>query len=321
MFATNRDRPAKWLLTLALLPLFLGATCGLPGTDRPPGRAFATPEAAVEALLRAMEAHDPEALLAVVGETYRREVVTDDWEAARRANRFVAERARQKHELVPQDDGSLELVIGAVGWPFPARLVRTRTRPSFRAAWAFDIESGLEEVLDRRIGRNELTAIAISRAYVDAQIEYAREDRNGDGYLEYAQKLSSTPGKRDGLYWYADDGAAASPFGALVEASEAYLETLDRGSAVRGYRFEVLERQGAHAPGGAYEYVKAGRMVAGFALVAYPADPGITGVMTFVTSHHGQVFQKDLGPDARGVDSYDPDDSWSAVGAQAAITR
>jgi hypothetical protein len=147
---------------------------------------------------------------------------------------------------------------------------------------------------------------------VDAQIEYAREDRDGDEVLEYAQRLASTPGERDGLYWEAESEDDLSPFGPLVRGAERYLATKDPGDPLKGYYFHVLKRQGENPPGGRYNYVINGNMIAGFALVAYPADYGNSGVMTFVVSHHGKVYQKDLGV-FTGMDEYDPDESWTAV--------
>ncbi|MEO2168294.1 MAG: DUF2950 family protein, partial [bacterium] len=233
----------------------LGATCGGLGFARQ--STFDSPAAAGEALIQAVEAHDPDALMSVLGPEYRDAVVTTDWDAARASNLEIAEAARASLLFEEQDDGSTELVIGERQWPFPIRLVKEG------GSWRFDTASGIDEILDRRIGRNELVAIAIARAYRDAQIEYARRDRNGDGMLEYAQKLVSSPGERDGLYWEIEDGAPPSPFGSLVESSRAYLETKQAGDAVRGYRFQILTRQGKNAPGGHYDYVVGGRMISG----------------------------------------------------------
>jgi hypothetical protein len=177
-------------------------------------------------------------------------------------------------------------------------------------AWRFDTAEGIEEIINRRVGRNELAAIALARAYVDAQIEYARADRDGDGVLEYAQRLASTPGQRDGLYWEDVEGDELSPFGPLVKGAESYLETKQPGDPLRGYYFKILTKQGENPPGRRHDYVIGGNMIAGFGLVAYPADYGNTGAMTFVVSHRGQVHEKDLGP-FTGMPAYDPDDSWT----------
>jgi hypothetical protein len=147
---------------------------------------------------------------------------------------------------------------------------------------------------------------------VDAQIEYARSDRDGDDVLEYAQRLASTPGKRDGLYWEAESEEDLSPFGPLVQGAERYLETKQLGDPIKGYYFRILTRQGGNPPGGSHDYVINGNMIAGFALVAYPADHENSGVMTFVVSHRGKVHQKDLGEFSE-MDEYDPDHTWTEV--------
>ena len=201
-----------------------------------------------------------------------------------------------------------QLVLGKEEWPFPMPLVRGED-----GRWSFDTEEGLEVIVDRRIGRNELAAIAIAHAYVDAQIEYALEDHDGDEVLEYAQRLASSDGQHDGLYWESAPGEAESPLGPLVAGAEQYLDTVQPGDPIRGYRFRILTRQGPNPPGGAYEYVLDGDMIAGFALVAAPAEHGNTGIMTFVVNHTGRVYQKDLGAESAKVDAYDPDASWTLV--------
>jgi hypothetical protein len=207
--------------------------------------------------------------------------------------------------------GEMEVVLGAEEWPLPFPLVRDED-----GSWRFDTAEGIEALLDRRIGRNELSAIAIANAYVDAQIEYAQADRDGDDVLEYARRLASSPGQRDGLYWQAAPGEDESPFGPLVQKAERYLDTVEPDDPIRGYYFKILTRQGENPPGGSYDYVINGNMLAGFALVAYPADYGNTGVMTFVVNHRGVIQQKDLGA-FTGMDRYDPDDSWDEVDVEA----
>ena len=289
------------LATLLLLP-----TLGCQGADTQAQRVFATPDAAVEALIDAVERDDVDALLGILGREHESAIVTPDWDAQRDARQEIVEAAKQMRKLNKVDEGVLELIVGEEEWPFPIRLVQEGE------AWRFDTAQGIEEIVDRRIGRNELTAIAIARAYVDAQIEYARRDRDGDEVLEYAQRLASTPGKRDGLYWEAESEEDLSPFGPLVQGAERYLDTKQPGDPIKGYYFRILTRQGENPPGGRYDYVINGNMIAGFALVAYPADHGNSGVMTFVVSHRGKVHQKDLG-EFTGMDEYDPDDSWTEV--------
>ncbi|MBW2421614.1 MAG: DUF2950 family protein, partial [Deltaproteobacteria bacterium] len=200
------------------------------------------------------------------------------------------------------------LLIGAKDWPFPVPLVHEEER------WRFDTAAGLEEIADRRVGENETTAITVARVYGEAQEEYAREDREGDLVREYAQRLISTPGNRDGLFWPVDEGSdeEPSPFGPLIAEAREAQPDYERGEPFKGYFFEILTRQGSNPPGGEFDYIINGNMIAGFGLVAFPADYGKSGVMTFVVSHQGAVFQKDLGPFA-GMDRYDPDSSWTAV--------
>jgi hypothetical protein len=290
------------MLAALLLLLMLGCQ----GADTQAQRTFATPEAAAEALLDAVERDDVDALLGIFGREYQDAIVTPDWDAERDARQVIVEAAKQTQELSEVDEGVVELIIGEEEWPFPIPIVQDEE------GWSFATADGIEEVVDRRIGRNELAAIAIARAYVDAQIEYARLDRDGDDVLEYAQRLASSPGKRDGLYWESESEEDLSPFGPLAQDAERYLETRQPGDPIRGYYFQVLTRQGGNPPGGRYDYVINGNAIAGFALVAYPADHGNSGVMTFVVNHRGKVHQKDLG-EFTGMDEYDPDDTWTEV--------
>ena len=288
----------------AVLILALAAGCA--GGWTQPQRTFATPEAAARAFLDALERDDLDGLLGILGPEYRDQIVTPDWDAEREARKDIADAAKETYTLHEIDQGEAELLVGAESWPFPIPIIREE------AMWRFDTQEGIEEIVDRRIGRNELTAIAVAHAYVDAQIEYAREDRTNDGALEYAQRLPSSEGTRDGLYWEAESGEELSPFGPLVLGAERYLETKQPGDPIRGYYFQVLTRQGENPPGGRYDYVVNGNMTLGFALVAYPADHGNSGVMTFVVNHRGKIHQKDLG-EFGGMDEYDPDDTWIEV--------
>ena len=293
-------------LRAMLAALLLLLALGCQGGDTQAQRTFATPEAAVEALLDAIERDDVDALLGIFGREYQDAIVTPDWDAERDARQKIVEAAKQAQELSQVDEGVVELIVGEEEWPFPILIVQEKEE------WSFDTADGIEEIVDRRIGRNELAAIAIARAYVDAQIEYARRDRDGDDVLEYAQRLASTPGKRDGLYWEAESEEDLSPFGPLMQGAERYLETRQPGDPIKGYYFQILTRQGGNPPGGRHDYVINGNMIAGFALVAYPADPGNSGVMTFVVNHRGKVHQKDLA-EFTGMDEYDPDDTWTEV--------
>lgn len=289
--------------------LLLALALGCSPTSEEPGtgpQIFPSPEVAAQTVFDAIERDDRDALVAVFGKEYESRLVTPDWDANREIRQKIAAAGREKL-AIEEGAGLTTLVLGAEAWPFPMPLVRAEG-----GGWRFDTEEGLEVVIDRRIGRNELSAIAIVNAYVDAQIEYARVNRDGDELLEYAQRLVSTEGERDGLYWESGPGGEESPFGPFVKGAERYLETVEPGDPLRGYYFQILTRQGENAPGGAYDYVVDGHMRGGFGLVAYPADYGNSGIMTFVVNHRGVIQQKDLGP-FTGMDAYDPDDSWAAV--------
>jgi hypothetical protein len=280
---------------------------------------FATPEAAVSALETAAKSRDTNAIHAIFGPTGRDLVSPDAVQATQEFEAFV-NRLSEKTELVRRSDSNCVLQLGADAWPFPIPLVNADGQ------WSFDTEAGRQEVLNRRVGRNELGALAVCRAYVDAQREYAGKDRNGDQVLEYAQRLRSTPGTHDGLYWPLRGGDEQSPLGPLIAAArvEGYRRQArimaDEPSPYHGYYFKVLTRQGKHAAGGKYDYIINGHMIGGFALVAWPAEWGNAGVMTFIVSQQGKIFQKNLGPKtaalAKAITQYEPDSSWSPVKGQ-----
>jgi hypothetical protein len=305
---------AGFMLGLALGCLALA----LPGRLLAAGeQRFASPQAAVAALKMAVEARDTNALRAIFGPAAHGLVSADVVEAAEERELFVS-RLKDKLNLVAASDSRQELQLGADGWPFPIPLVRQDGQ------WFFDTEAGKEEVLNRRIGANELGAIRVCRAYVQAQREYASADRNADEVLEYAQHLRSTPGTHDGLYWSTRTGDELSPLGPLVAQArgEGYRQKTkiltDGQSPYHGYYFKILTRQGKHAPGGKYNYIINGHMIAGFALAAWPAEWGNTGVMTFIVNQRGKVYQKNLGPKtsslAGAMTAYNPDTTWTPAG-------
>jgi len=276
-------------------------------------KTFASPEAAVDALVAALAKNDEAALIAIFGEAHKTLVVTDDsasdaFERSQAAAALAAFRA-----LDARGEDRRVLLMGAQAWPAPIPLVRQG------GAWRFATEEGIEEILNRRIGGNERSAIHVLRSYLEAQRLYASQDRDGDGVLQYARKLASAPGKRDGLYWPADpsDDGDVSPFGPLIAESSAYLGDRKAGDPYRGYHFRILTRQGKNAAGGEYDYVINGRMIAGFAMVAYPADYGASGVMSFIVNHNGKIFEKDLGERtheiAPQVTRFDPRAGWKEV--------
>ena len=275
-----------------------------------PQETFATPEAAVDALMAALKADSDAAMVAIFGEEHKDLVIQSDRAAVQRHPgedfRGHADAAR----AAGAEPGPPRAVIGDEAWPVPIPIVRAGDR------WRFASEEGEDEIVNRRIGGNERNAIYVLHAYIDAQRAYAARDRDGDGVLQYAQKLASTPGKHDGLYWPADTakGEEASPFGPLIAESAAYLKGHAAGDPYRGYHFRILTRQGKNAPGGAYNYVINGRMIAGFAMVAYPAEYGRSGVMTFIVSHNGKVYEKDLGRNSVQIGAkmatFDPGAGW-----------
>jgi len=272
---------------------------------------FNTADLAVDALTRALAQDDTEALLNIFGKEYEDELLDDDRKSRERA----AQAIKEKTELWDEGADKKILYMGNEIWPLPFPLVKTK------AGWYFDTEAGIEELVNRRIGRNELSAIEFCQLYIDAQIKYASTDRDGDEVREYAQLIASTQGKKDGLYWEEVEGEELSPFGPLVADAKDYLIDREPGDPFKGYYYKVITRQGSDAIGGRYDYIINGNMIAGFALIAFPAEHGNTGIMTFTCSHQGKVYQKDFGEDsnliAAGVDEYNPDSSWEEVKVQA----
>ncbi|HTB86294.1 MAG TPA: DUF2950 domain-containing protein, partial [Candidatus Sulfotelmatobacter sp.] len=276
---------------------------------------FASPDAALAALVTAATTHDTNALQSIFGPA-EHELISPDVVQATEEYKLFVQHLTEKSALETNSDSKVTLQIGADGWPFPIPLVKQDGQ------WFFDTAAGKEEILDRRIGRDEIGAMNVCHAYVDAQREYAGEDRLGDGVLAYAQFLRSTPGTHDGLFWPTNQpDEDLSPLGPLIAQArvEGYHRTakmLNDGQApYHGYYFKILTCQGKHAPGGKYNYLINGRMIAGFALVAWPAEWGNTGVTTFIVNQQGRIYQKDLGPKtvkiAKAMTAYDPDDTWT----------
>lgn len=275
-------------------------------------RSFATPDDAARAFIAALDSGSDADLRAVFGPEIDRLAATDKI-AGEQEQKRLREAAQESLVLEPHGDDTVTLVLGAKRWPFPIPLVRDG------GAWRFDGPAGIDELLNRRIGADELAAIGVARAYAEAQRVFAAEDREGDGVPEYARSFASTAGRHDGLYWESAPGEEASPLGPFVAAAGDYAKGRKPGDPFKGYYFRILERQGPHAPGGAHAYVINGHMIAGFALVAFPADYGTSGIMTFIVGPLGQVFEKDLGPQtariAGAMTAYDPDSSWKPVSA------
>jgi len=297
--------------------LLAGAILALPLRSPAAGeQVFNSPEHAVSTLLAAATQHDTNALHAIFGPEGHKLVSPDAVQASEDFQRFV-KRLTEKTRFSTNSDASLTLDIGADDWPFPIPLVQRQGH------WSFDTAAGKSEILNRRIGRDELGAMDVCRAYVDAQREYASQDRMGDGVMAYARYLHSTPGTHDGLFWPAKSGEELSPLGPLVAAArvEGYHRAAtmlnDEKAPYHGYYFKILTRQGRHAAGGKYDYVINGRMIAGFGLVAWPAEWANTGVMTFIVNQQGKIYQCNLGKKtariAAAMTSFDPDSKWTAV--------
>ncbi len=308
----SRIMGANWRsIATVLLAVAVLAASGRLATAAPEQRVFETPEAAVDAMLEALGNNDGTALLDIFGHEHRDLLVGTDKAVARQEWRAVHDAAQEMWTLNPEAEDRMVVVIGPNAWPMPIPLVKESP------GWRFDTEDGKEEILNRRIGRNELEAVDLCRSYVDAQLEYASRDRDADEVLEYAQRLASTEGRKDGLYWPADAAAGEelSPFGPLIADSRAYLEGKKPGDPYRGYYFKVLTGQGPNPPGGAYDYVINGNMIAGFALIAFPAEYGASGVMAFKCSHQGRIYEKDFGDttkvDVEKIEVYDPDETWT----------
>ena len=275
-------------------------------------KSFQSPEEATKALYDAVKAGDTKELLLIFGPAGKEIISSGDEVADKTARERFIKAYETMNKLEKETDNKVTLIVGAHDWPYPVPIVKKGE------TWIFDTMAGKEELLNRRIGRNELNTIQTCLAIVDAQREYALKDRDGNGLLEYAQKFMSTKGKKDGLYWEAKEGEQQSPLGDLVAkaVSEGYTPgKTGRGpQPYHGYYFRILKAQGKNAPGGAYDYVVKGSMIGGFALVAYPAEYGASGVMTFVVNHDGVVYEKDLGKDTARIGStmtkYDPDQTW-----------
>ncbi len=295
---------------LAAGTILLSASCSEPDqasvdlmVDPAIGQAvFVTPEDAANAFVLSLANDDTEMLGKVLGTDYR-EVLPLDQVDGEDVDRFIT--AWEKfNTLLPEGDRKMLIAVGKNEWTLPIPIV------SGSSGWYFDIDEGLENMRIRRIGRNELATMQAVLAYYDAQMEYAEQDRNGNGLLEYAQRFISTPGTRDGLYWEVEPGETPSPLGPLMADHTP-------GGGYHGYFYKILDAQGEHARGGAYSYLIGDQMRAGFAVIAWPDEYGDSGVMSFMVSHAGIVYEQDLGPDSASIAAalqvYDPGPGWTPV--------
>ncbi len=275
-------------------------------------KGFATPEEAVKAFETTLKADDNRELLALFGPDARDLISSGDPVMDKeRRDKFIKD-FDLKHRIDKQGN-KMELIVGDKDWPFPIPLVKKGGQ------WFFDTKAGKEEMLNRRIGENELNTIQTMLAIVDAEREYAMKDSDGNGALEYAEKFRSDPGKKNGLYWETKEGEEPSPLGELVAGAraEGYTKASEKPMPFHGYYFRMLKKQGKHAPGGAFDYIVDGKQIGGFAVVAYPAKYGNSGVMTFLVNHDGVVYQKNLGKNtaatAKAMKAFDPDKTWKKV--------
>jgi hypothetical protein len=304
--------------TMTLRPIFsVGALVALtftvlPAQTQTAQPTFATPEEAIHAIGDAAEHNDSAAMLKLLGPSAKDLVAPADDAGARedRANFARMLHEKMQVERDPTNPNRVTFVVGQEDWPFPVPLVRNKA-----GKWYFDSAQGKVEVLARHIGRNELNAVEVCRGYVEAQMAYANVDRDADGNLEYAQKIVSSPGKQDGLYWEGQPGSLVPK--SFAAAAEAAAEAGKKMEPYHGYYYRILKAQGPAAEGGAVNYVVKGEMIGGFALVAWPAEYGVSGVKTFIVNHRGMVYEKDLGPTtatlARQMTQFNPDKTWHAV--------
>jgi len=280
----------------------------------PPSRTFDSPGDAIKALLTAAQAKDKAAVHDLFGPDVDQLLSGDATQDSVEFENFSKELALTCNP-VNIDENKVVLYIGAQNWPFPIPLVKAEGK------WFFDTTAGKQEVLNRRIGKDELTAIGVCRTYVTTQHEYASQDQDGSGVLKYAQRLNSNPGSHDGLYWEPVEGEDLSPLGPLIASAheEGYDgdKPVGRTEPFHGYLFKILKEQGPDASGGKYNYVINGNMVAGFALVAYPAHWGDSGIMTFIVNQQGKVYQCNLGEKsaelAAAMTVFNPDRLWTVV--------
>jgi hypothetical protein len=323
---TSKQHPAWMLIAIlvmaaaAFLPLLLHADEEQPASKQ---RTFASPEEAIQALIDATKAEDHAGLHEIFGPGHKDLLTGDKVEDEANFTRFSKEITRMCNPVHEGDD-KIILNIGAENWPFPIPLVKRDNR------WLFDTDAGKEEIISRHLGDDELNTIGVCRTYVDAQRQYASKVRDASEVLKYAQKLKSTPGQKDGLYWEeAATSEEISPYGPLVAEARAEGYTPKKNSEgphpFHGYLFKILTKQGPAAPGGKYNYIINGNMIAGFALVAYLSKWGDSGIMTFIISQQGKLYQRDLGTKteeiARAMAEYNPDKNWTLVQEQGADAK
>lgn len=284
------------------------------------GKAYPSPDAAAADLLEAARSGNSKRIQAVFGAKAKR-LGSGDPVRAKYEREMFLNAYNEKHALRMEGDQRATLVLGNNEWPFPVPVVKVGN------IWRFDPAAGMEEIVNRRIGQNELYAIQVLQAIVDAQYDYASVDRDGDGLREYAQKFISTPGQHDGLYWPTQAGEAASPLGPLLAFAESkgYARKSGKPDPYWGYYYRILTEQGSNTPGNGYNYLAGGKLIGGFAVIAYPADYGASGIKSFIVNHEGVVYEKDLGPEtaktATAIKQFNPGDNWEKTVKPALTAR
>lgn len=291
--------------------MLLVAITGGPILAAAPQKTFPTPEAAVQALIAAAKSNNMDEMTAVLGDDMKDQFRMGEASQSD-LDRLEFVQAAESVSTLQNDDSpdKLILYVGEQAWPFPAPLVKDGS------AWRFDGKEGKQEILDRRVGRNEMHAVETCLGYVDAQLDYIREDHHGDGMLQFAQRIVSSAGKQDGLYWDSGDQGPASPLGpsfVRMSGDSSSKPTIRH----HGYHFRILTAQGGNAPGGARNYLMDGRLLGGFGLIAWPTEYGVTGIQTFIVNQSGVIYEKDLGAQTvtavTSIQSFDPDSSWKKM--------
>jgi len=302
------------ILTRCLVMMLIFSCLWLSGCGHSKQVSFNSGEDAANAFVKTMRENSREELLKILGPDGKDLIWSGDDVNDQQIREMFVNAYDEKHKMEAEGQ-QIVLTVGSNDWPFPIPIVKEKEQ------WIFDTASGREEILNRRIGRNELSTIQVMLAVVDAQREYASQDRDGDGIRKYAQKLRSDPGKKNGLYWETIEGEDPSPLGPLVATArqEGYgqKKSSEKRLPYHGYFYRLLTKQGEHADGGSFDYIINGKMIGGFAVVAYPAEYGNLGIMTFIVNHDGLVYQKNLGKNtertAKAMEQFDPDETWTKV--------
>ena len=312
-----RERLLGTILSLALIamaPVAQAATAAQ--------KSFASPETGITALVEAVKANDQPMLRGILGPHGKKLISSGDTVADQQSREAFIKAYSEANKLVFEGETQAVLVIGQDEWPMPIPLVKSP------AGWRFDTPQGEKEILTRRIGRNELAAIQVCLAIVDAAHEYAALDVDGDRIPEYAPQFVSTPGKHDGLYWQTKENEPPSPLGPLLAAatSEGYTDSISRPLApYHGYFYRILTKQGNDAPGGAHDYLIRGHMIGGFAVIAYPARYGVSGIMSFLVNQDGVVYEQNLGKNTTAIASkmttFNPDASWRQLASSPTLVN